>query len=335
MDDTPGVNQGEGPEGAQDRPLVTFALFAYNQEKYIREAVEGAFAQTYQPLEIILSDDCSTDRTFEIMREMVAAYRGPHIVRLRKSDQNLGVASHFSAVLEVCNSDYVVLAAGDDISLPHRATLDIKILERHNDVSFIESSQRIFFDKDEKNIWAGRDWRRVDGEGSTQSLIFFSLYDYMQGLTPELVGAARTIRRSRFQIYGSLKAECPTEDTPSILRLLISGRGCKHDKISILRRMHGQNLSHPQSLAKMQLDKIFDQYAEDIHQAEKLGFINRDDYKNIKMWARKNIKKRVLITELHWGSGGLFLRLIRFLFSREFPIKQKFGQIRFLLNRVR
>ena len=53
-----------------DRPLVTFALFAYNQEQYIREAIEGAFAQTYQPLEIILSDDCSTDRTFEIMREM-------------------------------------------------------------------------------------------------------------------------------------------------------------------------------------------------------------------------------------------------------------------------
>ena len=41
-------------------PLVTFALFAYNQERYVREAVEGAFAQTYQPLEIILSDDCSS-----------------------------------------------------------------------------------------------------------------------------------------------------------------------------------------------------------------------------------------------------------------------------------
>ena len=45
-----------------DRPLVTFALFAYNQEQYIREAVEGAFSQTYEPLEIILSDDCSSDR---------------------------------------------------------------------------------------------------------------------------------------------------------------------------------------------------------------------------------------------------------------------------------
>ena len=58
----------------QDRPLVTFALFAYNQEKYIREAVEGAFSQTYEPLEIILSDDCSSGGTFEIMQEIAAEY---------------------------------------------------------------------------------------------------------------------------------------------------------------------------------------------------------------------------------------------------------------------
>lgn len=39
-----------------EKPLVTFALFAYNQESCIREAVEGALAQDYENLEIILSD---------------------------------------------------------------------------------------------------------------------------------------------------------------------------------------------------------------------------------------------------------------------------------------
>ena len=48
------------------KPLLTFAVGAYNQERFIREAVESAFAQTYSPLEIVLSDDCSRDRTFEI-----------------------------------------------------------------------------------------------------------------------------------------------------------------------------------------------------------------------------------------------------------------------------
>ena len=53
-----------------EKPLLTFAIAAFNQEAFIREAVEAAFAQTYSPLEIVLSDDCSKDRTFDIMKEM-------------------------------------------------------------------------------------------------------------------------------------------------------------------------------------------------------------------------------------------------------------------------
>ena len=44
------------------RPLVTFYVIAYNQSRFVREAVESALAQTYSPLEILLSDDCSHGR---------------------------------------------------------------------------------------------------------------------------------------------------------------------------------------------------------------------------------------------------------------------------------
>ena len=108
------------PGGTEDRPLVTFALFAYNQEKYIREAVEGAFSQSYSPLEIILSDDCSSDRTFEIMEEMAREYRGPHAVKLRQSVQNRGVIEHINEVAEKASGAVLVLAAGDDVSFPER-----------------------------------------------------------------------------------------------------------------------------------------------------------------------------------------------------------------------
>ena len=104
----------------EERPLVTFALFAYNQEKYIREAVEGAFAQTYEPLEIILSDDCSTDRTFEIMEEMAAGYRGPHRVAIRKSPKNRRIIGHINDVVSLAQGEIIIMAAGDDISLPSR-----------------------------------------------------------------------------------------------------------------------------------------------------------------------------------------------------------------------
>ena len=56
-------------------PLVSFCVKCYNQERYIGEALEGAFAQTYRPLEIVISDDASTDRSWEIITEAVAKYR--------------------------------------------------------------------------------------------------------------------------------------------------------------------------------------------------------------------------------------------------------------------
>ena len=124
MDDTAvltSYGNTDRTEGTAGRPLVTFALFAYNQEKYIREAVEGAFSQTYSPLEIILSDDCSSDRTFAIMREMAEGYEGTHRLRLRQGRENLGVLGHVLTVSRKALGAILIVAAGDDVSLPSRA----------------------------------------------------------------------------------------------------------------------------------------------------------------------------------------------------------------------
>lgn len=98
------------------RPWVTFALFSYNQEKYIREAVQGALAQDYTPLEIIFSDDSSTDRTYEIMEEMVSEYTGPHRIRLNRNDRNMGIAGHLNFMMTMVRTNFLVIAAGDDFS---------------------------------------------------------------------------------------------------------------------------------------------------------------------------------------------------------------------------
>lgn len=103
-----------------DRPLITLALFAYNQEEFIREAVAGLFAQTYSPLQIILSDDCSSDATFPIMVEQAQEYRGSNRVVLNRNTKNLGIGGHINYVMSLAAGDLVVAAAGDDTSLPHR-----------------------------------------------------------------------------------------------------------------------------------------------------------------------------------------------------------------------
>lgn len=117
-----GCNELGSGVDSKDKPLVTFALFAYNQVEFVREAIEAAFAQDYSPLEIIVSDDCSTDGTFEAMVELVSAYAGPHKVLARRTLSNRGSLLHISEVAALAQGELLVLAAGDDISKPGRTT---------------------------------------------------------------------------------------------------------------------------------------------------------------------------------------------------------------------
>ena len=121
--------------------LATFFLITYNQEDYVREAIEGAFSQTYRPLEIVISDDCSTDGTFRIIEEMTANYTGPHTVIVNRNHQNLGLIGHINRITSLSSGELIVYGAGDDISLPQRTE---KLVERYlasgRRVSLIHSS---------------------------------------------------------------------------------------------------------------------------------------------------------------------------------------------------
>jgi glycosyltransferase involved in cell wall biosynthesis len=113
------------PQNLPERPLVTFILVAYNHAAYIREAIAGAFAQSYGPMEIILSDDCSTDRTFEIMQDTVRGYDGDKNVVVRQNEKNLGLIEHLNTLFDLSRGELIILAAGDDISLPNRTALTV------------------------------------------------------------------------------------------------------------------------------------------------------------------------------------------------------------------
>jgi glycosyltransferase involved in cell wall biosynthesis len=107
-------------------------LLAYNQQDFIAEAVTAALAQEGPPIEIVLSDDCSTDKTFEIMKSVVADYRGPHRVVLNRNDTNIGVVAHIRKANDMSTGDVLIAASGDDISLPGRSRRIIEAFEATN-----------------------------------------------------------------------------------------------------------------------------------------------------------------------------------------------------------
>lgn len=105
----------------EDRPLVSLYIITYNHADHIAEAVESALWQDYSPLQIVISDDASTDGTYEVIRRIVGKYRGPHEIRLNRNDANLGLIRHLDKInRELTQGALIVGQAGDDISLPHR-----------------------------------------------------------------------------------------------------------------------------------------------------------------------------------------------------------------------
>ncbi|MBR0459532.1 MAG: glycosyltransferase [Victivallales bacterium] len=101
-------------------PTFSFLMITFNQEATVGEALETALHQDTPRLEIVVCDDCSSDRTFEIAREIAEKYHGPHRVILHRNEQNLGIAANFQKAYELSSGDWLFMAAGDDVSLPDR-----------------------------------------------------------------------------------------------------------------------------------------------------------------------------------------------------------------------
>ena len=97
-------------------PLVSIIVITYNSSKYLIETLESAKAQTYQNIELIISDDASQDDTVEICEKWIAV-NGEQFVRteLVTATMNTGIAPNCNRGVNASKGEWVKLIAGDDI----------------------------------------------------------------------------------------------------------------------------------------------------------------------------------------------------------------------------
>jgi len=113
-------DQDSQSEATISAPITaTILVIAYRMRGTIAESIASAFAQTV-PCEIIVSDDCSGDGTFEAAQEAVSGYAGPHRVSVRSTPRNLGLCAHLVDLAKIAGGDVLMFIAGDDVSYPER-----------------------------------------------------------------------------------------------------------------------------------------------------------------------------------------------------------------------
>lgn len=113
-------------------PKVSVIVPIYNQEPYIRATVDSALAQDYPDVELVLSDDGSTDGTTDILREYAA--REPERIKLVASQRNTGISGAFNRALDAHTGEYIAWLGGDDEMLRGKLSRQVAVLQARPDV---------------------------------------------------------------------------------------------------------------------------------------------------------------------------------------------------------
>lgn len=100
-------------------------LLTYNQERFVAESLLSLLEQDITDLEIVVSDDLSSDSTWEVVKLIESQYKGTKTLILNRNERNLGIVGNYSAAFTLSSGDLIFTAAGDDISLSTRCSSSI------------------------------------------------------------------------------------------------------------------------------------------------------------------------------------------------------------------
>jgi glycosyltransferase involved in cell wall biosynthesis len=194
-------------------PPVTLLLLAYNQSHFVGQAIAGALAQTYPNLEIVISDDASTDDTFARMQRAVAGYSGPHRLILNRNPRNLGIGGNLNRMVDLSHGELLFIAAGDDVSKPQRCERVVQAwLDSGKTLDLISTG---LTDMDESGALHGL-------IAPTDLATYRNATDWLAS-PPHVIGAAQAWTRRVYDRFGPLPADTMGEDMLMVFRAILSG----------------------------------------------------------------------------------------------------------------
>lgn len=130
---------------------VTVGVIVYNSSKYVLETLESIKAQTYQPLKLIIGDDCSTDNTVELCRKWIEENKSRFIsTRIIVPEHNTGVSGNCNRVEDACDTEWYKGVAGDDILMPDCIENNIVYIKTHPDTVMVFSKVKSFGASEDK-----------------------------------------------------------------------------------------------------------------------------------------------------------------------------------------
>ncbi|MGR5319936.1 glycosyltransferase [Vibrio sp. DNB22_19_1] len=194
---------------------LVVAIFTYQQEEYIKDAIISIYNQTVWPSKLFIFDDCSKDKTVEFINEVIKKKPDRLNIEVVLNDSNIGLSSQFNKLNGKFNNTLIIVQAGDDISNPERLEKQYAIWKNDSDVKLVLSQfNKINYCGD---VVSGRD---------ESELFDFNLNSIIErNILP--AGCTAAIDSSLFNDFPPLDENVINEDRIFIFRAYLKGKAVK------------------------------------------------------------------------------------------------------------
>ncbi len=205
---------------------VTIIMPVYNGEKYLKEAVGSILNQTYPDFLLLCIDDCSQDRSLEILNQF-----NDKRIKVLQNNINKGIAYTRNRGIEMAETEYIAFLDDDDIALPYRLEHEIKYLDCHPEIQVVGGHQR-----------------QIDGVGNDINKQWSVCLnpDYIKAyllLNNTVVNGSAMVRR-KFVNKHNIRFKdnmCGAEDYLFWVECSLHGKIKNLDEVFLLWRVAGQN----------------------------------------------------------------------------------------------
>lgn len=244
-------------------PLVSIIVITYNSEKFVLDTLESAKSQTYQNIELIISDDGSSDKTINICNKWLEENKRRFIcTKLITTDKNSGIAANLNRGVSVSNGEWFKLVAGDDILINNCIELNLNYINTSKFQIDIVNSPKISFKRttDLKNII-------IEPKEWDWPLFFYEKISALDQLKlavryirPSING--HFIKKYFFEKIGGCDENYPMhEDRPLLIKILKEKNKIHGLKIpTVFYRVHENSVFKKDSKRLIYTDWFFNSY---------------------------------------------------------------------------
>ncbi|MBN1796321.1 MAG: glycosyltransferase [Sedimentisphaerales bacterium] len=122
----------ESRKDAANPPKISVLMAAHNGEKYIGQALQSIYNQSFQDFEVVVVDDAGTDKTSDILLKMKDSRTS-----IYRNSKNLGLTKSLNIGLKLCRGEFVARMDADDISYPQRFAKQMQFFAEHPDTDVL------------------------------------------------------------------------------------------------------------------------------------------------------------------------------------------------------